>query len=321
MRFRKFIFKPVLIFLAGISILITACEKTQDEPAVIDNTIAGIILNDSTLSTFEALMVKANLAITFDGTDPYTVFAPDNAAFAASGITTTVINNYSQSQAQTIFLYHALISKVMATDLPAGPNGPVITFTNDSVFVTKDGTGSIFVNGNKLIQADIPADNGVIHKINGVLYPPASNIEETIVLNGLDSLAKAIARATNDSTGDSSLDSILNSSMVTIFAPTDSAFAYLDSLWSTNIDSVGMDTLVNVLKYHITPGRIFSSDFVDGPLPMFSGGNTVIGLTNGPTGGPTITGTNNGGSPSNIIAPNIISRNGVVHIIDRVLSP
>ncbi len=321
MRFRKFIFKPVLIFLAGISILITACEKTQDEPAVIDNTIAGIILNDSTLSTFEALMVKANLAITFDGTDPYTVFAPDNAAFAASGITTAVINNYSQSQAQTIFLYHTLVSKVMAADLPAGPNALVTTFTNDSVFVTKDANGGIFVNGNKLIQADINADNGVIHKINGVLYPPAANIEEAILLNGLDSLAKAIARATNDSTGDRSLDSILASSMVTMFAPTDSAFAYLDSVWATTIDSVGMDTLVNVLKYHITPGRIFSSDFVDGPLTMFSGGTTVIGLSNGPGGGPTVTGTNNGGNPSNIIVPNIISRNGVVHIIDRVLSP
>src|SRR4030095_10014443 len=308
-------------FLASLSLLIIACEKTEDEPAVIENTIAGIILNDSTLSTFEALMVKANLAITFDGTDPYTVFAPDNAAFAASGITTAVINNYSQSQAQTIFLYHTLVSKVLAADLPAGPNALVTTFTNDSVFVTKDANGGIFVNGNKLIQADINVDNGVIHKINGVLYPPATNIEEAILLNGLDSLAKAIARATNDSTGDSSLDSVLNSSMVTLFAPTDSAFAYLDSVWATTIDSVGMDTLVNVLKYHITPGRIFSFDFVDGPLTMYSGVNTVISLSNGPTGGPTITGANNGGIPSNIIGPNIISRNGLVHIIDRMLSP
>ncbi len=321
MLFPRYIFWPVLLLLTSVSIFITACEKTEDEPAVIENTIAGIILNDSTLSTFEALMVKANLAITFDGTDPYTVFAPDNAAFAASGITTAIINNYSQAQAQTIFLYHTLVSKVMAADLPVGPNAVVTTFTNDSLFVTKDGNGGVFINGNKLIQADINADNGVIHIINGVLYPPATNIVEAVLLNGLDSLAKAIARATNDSTGDNGLDSLLNSSMVTMFAPTDSAFAYLDSLWSTNIDSVGMDTLVNVLKYHITPGRIFSSDLVDGPFIMSSGGNTLIGLTNGPTGGPTITGTNNGGMPSNITAPNIISRNGVVHIIDRVLLP
>ena len=321
MSLRNFIFRAVLFTLAAFSLLMTGCEKTEDEPAVIGNTIAGVILNDSTLSSFEALMVKANLSLTFDGTDPYTVFAPDNAAFAASGITTAVINGYSQVQAQTIFLYHTLISKVMAADLPAGPNAAVTTFASDSVFVTKDANASIFVNGNNLIQADISADNGIIHKINRVLYPPATNIEEAILLNGLDSLAKAIARATNDSTGDNSLDSILNSSIVTMFAPTDSAFAYLDSLWSTNIDSVGMDTLVNVLKYHITPGRIFSSDLAEGPLTMFSGGNALIGLTNGPGGGPSITGTNNGGNSSNIVGPNIISRNGVVHIIDRVLLP
>ena len=318
----KIVSRAILFLALGISLVISGCEKTEDEPAEIGNTIAGIILNDTTLSAFEALMVKANLAIIFDGTDPYTVFAPDNAAFAASGITTAVINGYSQSQAQTIFLYHTLISKVLAADLPTGPNAPVITFNNDTVFVTKDVSGGIFVNGNKLIQLDINADNGVIHKINRVLNPPADSIEAVIILNGLDSLAKAIARATNDSTGDSGLDSALNSSMITMFAPTDSAFAYLmDSLWLTSIDSIGMDTLVNVLKYHITPGRIFSSDLIDGPLTMMTGATTLINLANGTNGRPTITGTNNGGNASNITGPNIISRNGIVHVIDRVLIP
>ncbi|HZI54062.1 MAG TPA: fasciclin domain-containing protein, partial [Chitinophagaceae bacterium] len=303
------------------SVVITGCEKTEDEPAVIGNTIAGIILNDSNFSNLEAVMVKANVAITFDGTDPYTVFAPDNAAFAASGITPAVINGLSQAQAQTIFLYHSLISKVMAADLPAGPNAKVLTFHGDSVFITKD-TNGVFVNGHKLIQPDIIADNGVLHKIDRVLNPPADNIKETVAGNGLDSLTKAIARATNDTTGDSGLDSVLNSSMVTMFAPDDSAFVHLlTSLSISNIDSIGIDTLVNVLKYHLAPGRSFSSDLSDGPLTMLSGGNATISLTNGLNGGPTITGANNGGNPSNITVPNIISRNGVVHIIDRVLIP
>ena len=225
--------------------------------AVIENTIAGIILNDSNFSSLEALMVKANVAITFDGTDPFTVFAPDNAAFAASGITPAFINGLSQAQAQTIFLYHALISKVMVADLPTGPNAKVITFHNDSVFVTKD-TNGVFVNGNKLIQTDIIADNGVLHKIDRVLMPPAGNITQTIIENGLDSLAKAIARATNDTTGDNSLDSMLNSSMVTMFAPNDSAFtSLLSSLSLNSINDISVDTLSNVLKYHLTSGRSF----------------------------------------------------------------
>ena len=321
MLLQKIIFRAVIFLALSASLLMTGCDKNEDVPAVIGNTIAGIILNDSNFSSLEALMVKANLATTFDGADPLTVFAPDNAAFAASGITSSFINGLSQAQAQTILLYHTLISKVMSADLPAGPNAKVLTYHNDSVFVTKD-TNGVFVNGNKLIQADIIADNGILHKIDRVLNPPAGNIEETIIVNGLDSLAKAIARATNDSTGDRGLDSVLNSSMVTMFSPDDSAFVQLlTSLSISNIDSIGIDTLVNVLKYHLASGRIFSSDLTDGSFSMLSGGNTTINLTNGPNGGPTITGTNNGGNSSNITGPNIISRNGVVHIIDRVLIP
>jgi uncharacterized surface protein with fasciclin (FAS1) repeats len=54
---------------------------------------------------------------------------------------------------------------------------------------------------------------------------------------------------------------------------------------------------------------------------MLAGGSTVINLTNGTAGGPTITGNGNGTSKSNITATNIVCRNGVVHLIDRVLIP
>ncbi len=321
MLLRKFIFKAVFFLTLSMCLVIAGCDKTEDEPVVIANTIAGIILNDSNFSSLEAVMVKANLATTFNGTDPLTVFAPDNAAFAASGITPAVINGLSQAQAQTIFLYHTLISKVMAADLPTGPNATMLTFHNDSVFVTKN-TNGVFVNGNKLIQADIIADNGVLHKIDRVLNPPAGNIKETVAGKGLDSLTKVIARVTNDSTGYPGIDSALNSAMVTLFAPTDSAFAdLLAKLSIPLIDSLPVDTLMNLLAYHMVPGRIFSSDLADGPLTMLAGGNTLINLGNGLNGGPTITGTNNGANASNITDPNIISRNGVVHIIDRVLIP
>jgi uncharacterized surface protein with fasciclin (FAS1) repeats len=54
---------------------------------------------------------------------------------------------------------------------------------------------------------------------------------------------------------------------------------------------------------------------------MLAGGSTTINLTNGSGGGPTIKGNGNGANPSNIISTNIMARNGVVHVIDRVLIP
>lgn len=299
----------------------TGCDKEEDVVPVINNTIAGAILKGVGYNTLEALVGKANLAITLDGPGPFTVFAPDDSAFAASGITLSFINSLSQQQAQTILLYHTLNSKVLVADLPAGPNGIVTTFSGDSIFVTKNING-VYINGAKVIQGDITVDNGIIHKIDRVLNPPVGTITQTIFVNGLDSLSKAIARATNDTTGDAGLTNTLNTSVITMFAPTDSAFInLLTALSLTNIDSIPMDTLVNILSYHITPGLIFSSDMVEAPLTMLAGGNTSINLTNGIKNGPTITGTGNGGNASNIITLNIVSRNAVVHLIDRVLIP
>jgi uncharacterized surface protein with fasciclin (FAS1) repeats len=54
---------------------------------------------------------------------------------------------------------------------------------------------------------------------------------------------------------------------------------------------------------------------------MLAGGNTTVNLTNSANGGPTITGNGNGANRSAITVTNIVVRNGVVHVIDRVLLP
>ena len=87
------------------------------------------------------------------------------------------------------------------------------------------------------------------------------------------------------------------------------------------IRQIPIATLLAVLRYHVVGGRAFSSDLTNGNLTMLAGGTTAINLTNGSTGGPTITGSGNGGNKSNIVAANVVCTNGVVHVIDRVLLP
>jgi len=302
-------------------LFIAGCNKKEDIVPVINDTVAGLILKGAEFNTLEALVAKANLAITLDGTGPFTLFAPDDSAFAASGISVSYINSITQQQAQSILLYHTLNSKVLVADLPAGPNAKVTTFSGDSVFVTKNSSG-IYINGVKILQNDIAADNGIIHKIERVLNPPAGTITQTVIVSGLDSLAKAIDRATNDTTGSPVLTNVLNTATITMFAPTDSAFIYLLSALSlTEINKIPVHTLVSILNYHIVPGLIFSPDLVDGPLTMLTGGNTTVNLTNGVDGGPAIMGGGNGGTASNITTKNIVARNAVIHLIDKVLIP
>ena len=320
MKKKKIFMKSAILIGASTLIFFTSCNKDDDEPAAT-NTITDIVVAGSSFTTLESAVLKANIQATLSGAGPFTVFAPDDAAFNASGITTAAINSLTTAQVQNILLYHTIGSKIVAADVPAGPNAKVITASGDSVFVTKNSTG-VYVNGIKVITADVPADNGVIHTIGKVLIPAAGNIVETGVNSGLDSLVKAVTRATTAPGGDPALATTLGSAQLTVFAPTNAAFTQLLSALSlTKIDDIPVATLLAVLKYHVVAGRAFSSDLSNGNLAMLTGGNTTINLSNGTGGGPTITGNGNGSNKSNITATNIVCRNGVVHVIDRVLIP
>ncbi len=320
MELKHFISKAALLAVISLPILVSSCDKNDDDP-VVTNTITDVVVKNDNFSTLESAVIKANLQGTLSGAGPYTVFAPDNAAFAASGITSTVLNSLTPTQVQSILLYHTVGAKILAADVPAGPNAKVITAGGDSVFVTKNASG-VYINGIKVNTADVAADNGVVHVIGRVLNPPVGNIVETASASGLDSLVKAVTRATTAPGGDPSLAGTLSTAKLTVFAPTNAAFTQLLGVLSlTDINQIPIGTLLAVLRYHVVGGRAFSSDLTNGSLAMLAGGNTTTNLTNGAGGGPSILGNGNGGNKSNITATNIVCRNGVVHLIDRVLLP
>jgi len=315
MTSQKKLFKVLMLILLSIPVLITSCKK--DDAVPVSNTITDIVVAGNNFSTLETAVLKANLQTTLSGSGPFTVFAPDNAAFTASGITSATLNSLTSTQVSNILLYHTIGAKIMAADVPAGPNAKVVTAGGDSVFVTKNANG-VFVNGTKVNTADVAADNGVIHTLSAVLIPPSGNIVETAIASGLDSLVKAVLRATNAPGGDPTLAATLGSAKLTVFAPTNAAFTQLlGALSLTRIDDIPVATLLAVLRYHVVGGRAFSSDLANGSLTMLASGNTTVSLTDGAK----ITGNGNGGTASNITAVNIMCRNGVVHLIDRVLLP
>ena len=311
-----------VIALSLFSFLLVSCDKDDDDNNA-GNTITDVVVRTDDFSTLESAVLKANVQTTLSGTGPYTVFAPDNAAFTASGVTTAVLNSLTADQARNILLYHTLAASVPSGSVPAGPNAKVTTASGDSVFVTRNANG-VFVNGVRVMQADINASNGVIHRIGRVLMPPVGNIVQTASApgSGLDSLVKAVTRAATAAGGDPSLATTLSNTTLTVFAPSNAAFTQLLSALSvTDINQIPVNTLLAVLRYHVVAGRAFSSDLANGNLAMLAGGNTTINLTNGTGGGPTITGTSNRTNRSNIVMANVMARNGVVHVIDRVLLP
>ncbi|MEO6818166.1 MAG: fasciclin domain-containing protein [Ginsengibacter sp.] len=299
-----------LFFLFSFS----SCKK-DNNPVETPGTITSIVSSSPDFTILKAAVVKAGLAATLDGAGPFTVFAPTNDAFIASGITMASINDLSADALKSILLYHTLSSKVLAKDVPAGPNANVATVNGKDIFLTKNDKG-VFVNGINVTKADIMASNGVIHTISMVLMPPSGNIVETAVATpNFSFLVAAVLRA---SQGNTNVAEVLSGAgPFTLFAPTNDAFKAAGFPTIEAISQADPNTLATILTYHVVAGRVFSSDLVNGSMPKtLNGGTVTIDLTNGAA----VKGKANT-SASKITSANLVTTNGVIHTVDQVLLP
>lgn len=324
----KAIFKSshlLLLAITGVLSLTTvSCKKDDPVTPPAANTITDVVVNGADFSTLEAAVLKAGLAETLKGAGPFTVFAPDNAAFTATGITS--IDGYSADELKKILLYHTLARKVMAADVPAGPNAPVST-ANDpaqTLYVTKNASG-VFINGIKVKTADVAADNGVIHVVEKVLVPPAGTLLETAVAlgsntsaTGFSLLVAAVLRADAATPNGAVTAALSGAGPLTVFAPTNAAFIAAGFPTVESIQAADPAVLRNIILYHVVPARVFSSDLAAGEVTMAQSGKVTVAL---PSSGATVLGAGNSGTASNIIATNFVATNGVIHVIDRVLLP
>jgi uncharacterized surface protein with fasciclin (FAS1) repeats len=76
-------------------------------------------------------------------------------------------------------------------------------------------------------------------------------------------------------------------------------------------------TLTSILTYHVVAGRIFSTDLVDNSTAATVNGADVTITLNG---GAKVKGTKNT-SAANISSADVVTTNGVIHVIDQVLLP
>lgn len=327
-----------------LAILLPACQKESNlqpaDPGTADQTIAGIIQNPNlVLTTTEsniengrggagrqvrfnylaAALARTGLTkqlATFDGS--YTLFAPSNDAFIAAGFATIQdIMNAPVEVLTPILLYHVLGTEVTAANVPAGPNAAVQTLNGANVYVTRKSSGAVFINGTPVIVADVNAVNGVIHVIDRVLIPPTGNIVQTAIAANPEFtyLVAAVLRASQGSTNVAGL--LSGTGPFTVFAPVNQAFINAGFATVNDIMNANPATLTSILGYHVIGARVFSSDLVNGMTPtMYLGGTTTITLT----GGAKIKGNGNA-TASNIVKTDIVTTNGVIHVIDRVLLP
>ena len=265
-------------------------------------TIVEIAQADGRFDTLVAALEAADLAETLQGDGPFTVFAPTDDAFAAlpDGTVEALLNDIPALT--DILLYHVVAGQVPSSDV-AGLSSAETLLGQPVVVSTADG---VRINDAQVVLADVEASNGVIHVVDTVLLPPEGDIVETAVAAGaFETLVTAVQAA-------GLVDTLQSEGPFTVFAPTDEAFAALPAGTVEDL-LANPDELAEVLTYHVVPGRVFSGD--------------VVGISSaGTVQGSEIDVSVDGGSvrlngAATVVQTDILTTNGVIHVIDSVILP
>jgi len=133
-----------------------------------DNIVA-VAASNSSFKTLSAALSAAGLTQTLEGKGPFTIFAPTDQAFAQLPPNTLqqLLQPQNKDLLVKILTYHVIPGKITSNNLKSGQ---VETVEGSPLQVTVGNSG-VMVDNAKVIKADIPASNGVIHAIDQVMLP------------------------------------------------------------------------------------------------------------------------------------------------------
>jgi uncharacterized surface protein with fasciclin (FAS1) repeats len=153
-----------------LTILITAASligaaQAQTKPG----NIVAVVSGAPNVKTLLAAVKSAGLVETLQGTGPFTVFAPTDAAFAKLPKATLddLLKPENKEKLASILTYHVVAGNILAADIKSGK----VKTVNGKELDIKVADGVVTVDGAKVITADIPASNGTIHLIDTVVMP------------------------------------------------------------------------------------------------------------------------------------------------------
>ncbi|NER08997.1 Uncaracterized surface protein containing fasciclin (FAS1) repeats [Muriicola jejuensis] len=267
-----------------------------------------------------------NLIDVLSGDGPFTVLAPDNAAFETF-LDGTPLGNVNTAVLSQVLLNHVVGGVVTSADLVAGGAG----YTNTSAegpgmnplslyYNTTDGV--VFNGISTVTTADIVGTNGIIHAVNTVI-----DIPTVVTFAAADPNFSTLVEALTTLTPGTDFVNILSRTEgsnadginpeFTVFAPTNEAFAALDAI-------PGEVVLTQVLLHHVvSEANVTSGDLTpngDTPATTLQGDGIVISL---PGTGDNIADVTDGAGNTDIgiIAVDVQAGNGVIHVLNKVLLP
>ena len=134
-------------------------------PDIVDTAVAS-----GSFGTLAAALSAAGLVDTLKGEGPFTVFAPNDDAFAKlpAGTVESLVEPENKSKLTDILTYHVVAGKVMAEDVTQMNSAKTLNGQSAKVAVVE---GKVMLDNATVVATDIACDNGVIHVIDSVIMP------------------------------------------------------------------------------------------------------------------------------------------------------
>jgi len=317
--------RRLFIKIAGLAltgVLVSACGGSDDDP--LPNLAQTAQAQGFT--KLVAAATKAGLVPTLsDAATNVTVLGPTDAAFttlatrlgfASADAMVTALDGPTLAK---ILQYHVLPSRKTAADLVAGgaTQATLYSFGGGATTLAVKTTGGVkfgdaVLSDATVTIADVQASNGVFHAIDKVLVPPGVlNVVQMAQAN------PAVFSTLVGAVGSAGLVSALSapSPLLTVFAPTNDAFAAIAS----TVAGLSVPQLTTVLTYHVLGSQVLSTGIPFGtPVATLANQNITINRGTAPVIA-TITDTT--ATPANIVAVDVRASNGVIHVINKVLLP
>ncbi|CAN8100211.1 unnamed protein product [Discula destructiva] len=288
------------------------------------HTLVEVLQADPELSTLlGAVQAVPGLADMLTSASNITVFAPTNAAFdavAADSLEGEAIAASDVDGIASILSYHVVPASIPASAITDSAQfvqtllTPTNTFAGAPATLVDGGQylGAVVMDGHVILtsglletstvtQADIAADNAIVHKIDAVLTVPRK-ASTTAQAAGFTDLVDALTNAALAETVDTTPD-------ITVFIPSNDAFQAVSQTTATLTQA----QLQSVLTLHVASDSVLYS-------PSIPSGSTSLPTVNGES----LTVVNNGSITVNdatVVTPNVPLLNGVGHVIDNVLIP
>ncbi|KAM3601010.1 uncharacterized protein V6R79_006083 [Siganus canaliculatus] len=241
-----------------------------------------------------------------EGKGSFTMFAPSNEAWDLldNDVRSALVSNVN------IELYNALhfhmvnrrlLTKDMKNDMT------VTSMYNDlGLYINHYPNGIVTVNCARIIHGNQVATNGVVHVIDRVISAVGNTIKEVLdVHEDLSSFGAAVIAA-------GMMDKLGQPGHFTLFAPTNEAF---DSLSPDYLERIteDKDVIAALVNYHLLNSVQCSEAIMSGSVYETAEGSTIeIGCDGDSL---TVNGI------KMVLKKDIVTTNGVIHLIDRVLIP